>query len=103
MTSVGRLLSRIICGAIYRGDCFTVKLDGPFAIIYAEAGKSMRISSELLYDDSNHLYRGIYVRDLKWNAPNDFLVIDSADYEKIVEGLIIALADLDPSAKLIRS
>lgn len=83
MNWLRRAIRWIAKGAAYEGPGFSVSLQGAFGVLYSEPGRQMRITGELFYDESNNRYRGLYINQVHWDPPYEYLVIDEAKRREI--------------------
>jgi len=103
MVSLMRLLSRLFTGRKFEGDGYVVRFATSWiGFVYEEADKKMKIYAERMIDEpGKRSHLAVYVSDLRWDPPNQFLVITDEKAKQINRRLEIALTQLVPGAELI--
>ena len=102
-TLLKRFLSGLLGERSFKGDGYVVRFGSlPFTFVYEEGDKKLTIDGENVADLGEKPHLAVYVNNLRWDSPHEFLVIPEDKASQIIGRLEVALLQLAPGAELIR-
>jgi len=100
---LGRFLSWLLGQKSFTGDGYAVRFGSlAFNFAYEEDDKKLTVDGEIVADCGERPHLAVYVNNLRWDSPHEFLVIPEEKATQIIERLKVALVQLAPGAELIR-